>query len=198
MLRGAGGLPGLVSTTPSKVLGPWSQCYSKGDGSSFCSPACLEFSSQPWLQLEPLTPKYSPELLKTSTKNTIASPAYSSENYCTTEGAATKSRDKTNKFMCFAIQWESAFWARLFIKLPQGKFLLHVTNCHRSSHILSQILHTSLQLSPVLVWNCCLAFWAVFPVTHEPACREDLKFSHSKDQWGIRKGRGATAVHSLE
>lgn len=152
MLRGAGGLSGLVSTTPSKVLGPWSQCYSKGDGSSFCSPACLEFSSQPWLQLEPLTPKYSPELLKTSTKNTIASPAYSSENYCTTEGAATKSRDKTNKFMCFAIQWESAFWARLFIKLPQGKFLLHVTNCHRSSQTCTHLYSYLQFLFGIAAW----------------------------------------------
>lgn len=65
MLRGAGGLPRLVSTTPSKVLGPWSQCYSEGDGSPFCSPVCPEFFSQQWLQLEPLTPKYSSELLNT-------------------------------------------------------------------------------------------------------------------------------------
>lgn len=69
MLReDAGGLPRLVSTTASKVLGLWSQCYSEGDESSFCFPACPEFSSQQWLQLEPPTSKYSPELLKTNTK----------------------------------------------------------------------------------------------------------------------------------
>lgn len=80
---------------------------------------------------EPLIPKYQAVINKY--KNTIASPAYSSENYCTTEGAATKPSDKTNKFTCFAIQWESAFWACLFIKFPQGKFLLHITSCYSSS-----------------------------------------------------------------
>lgn len=70
--------------------------------------------------------------------------------------------------------------------------------CCQLLQILSD-LHISLQLSPVLVWNCCLAFWAVFPVAREPACREDLESSHSKKQWGIRKGRrGETAVHSPE
>lgn len=152
MLRGAGGLPRLVSTTPSKVLGPWSQCYSEGDGSSFCSPACPEFSSQQWLQLEPLTPKYSPELLKTNTKIQLLLLPTVLKTTVQQRGAATKPRDKTNKFTCFAIQWESAFWARLLIKFPQGKCLLHVTNCHRSSQTCTHLYSYLQFLFGIAAW----------------------------------------------
>lgn len=190
MLRGAGGLPRLVSTTSSKVLGLWSQCYSEGDGSSFCSPACPEFSSQQWLQLEPPTSKYSPELLKTNTKIQLLLLPTVLKTTVPQRGQPQNQGTKPTNL--HALPYSGSLLSGLACSL----------NFPKENYQLLQLLsdlHISLQLSPVLVWNCCLAFWAVFPVAHEPVCREDLKSSHSKEQWGIRKGRrGETAVHSPE
>lgn len=118
----------------------------------------LLLSSLPRVLQPAVTPAWAPDpkiltrAVKNKYKNTIASPAYSSENYCTTEGAATKPRDKTNKFTCFAIQWESAFWARLLIKFPQGKCLLHVTNCHRSSQTCTHLYSYLQFLFGIAAW----------------------------------------------
>lgn len=193
MLRGAGSWPRLVSTTPSKVLEPWSQCYSEGDGSSFCSPACPEFSSQQWLQLEPLAPKYSPELLKTNTEIQLLLLPTVLKTTVPQRGQPRNQGTKPTNL--HALPYNGSLLSGLACSLNSPKEI--PSACYQLLKILSDFT-VSLQLSPVLVWNCCLAFWAVFPVAREPACREDLKSSQSKEQWGIRKGRRETAVHSPE
>lgn len=98
-------------------------------------------------------PKILTRAVKNKYKNTIASPAYSSENYCTTEGTATKPRDKTNKFTCFAIQWESAFWACWFIKFPLGNsFCYRNTNCYRSSQTWAYLYNYLQFLFGIAAW----------------------------------------------
>lgn len=179
MLRGAGGWPRLVSTTPSKVLGPWSQCYSEGAGSSFCSPACPEFFSQQWLQLEPLAPKYSPELLKTNTKIQLLLLPTVLKTTVPQRGQPRNQGTKPTNL--HALPYSGSLLSGLACSLNSPKEI--PSACYQLLKIPSD-LHISLELSPVLVWNCCLAFYAVFPVAHEPSCREDLKSSHSKEQWG--------------
>lgn len=127
-------------------------------------------------------------------KNTIASPAYNSETTVPQRGQPRN--QGTNPTNLHALPYSGSLLSELACSLTSPRKI--PSACYQLLQLLSD-LHISLQLSPVLVWNCCLAFWAVFPVACEPACREDLKSSHSKEQWGIRKGRqGETAVHSPE
>lgn len=109
-------------------------------------------------------PRILTRAVKNKYKNTTASPAYSSENYCTTEGTATKPRDKINKFTCFAIQWESAFWACLFIKFPLGNSFCMLPTAKdplRLAHIFRAISSSCLELLPGLL-NCVPSgTWAI-------------------------------------
>lgn len=153
MLRGAGGWPRLVSATPSKVLGPWSQCYSKGDSSSFCSPAYPEFSSQQSLQLEPLAPKYSPELLKTNTKIQLLLLPTVLKTTVPQRGQPQNQGTKPTNL--HALPYSGSPLSGLACSLNSPKEI--PSACYQLLKILSD-LHISLQLSPFLVWNCCLAF----------------------------------------